>query len=396
MTVSHVLRDPTLRLIAFALLLMGALNASVYPYQSLVGIERIGLSEPHFALVLVMASVVAVTASVLLGILGDQRAGRRRIALLTACSGASGVALMMLAPGVWSMILCHGLLLPVASSLYGQLFALARLARSEDGAVRDAITGTVRSAMSLSFLAMLVFWKFAFGAGVDVMAVYVSALVAAVCMTCLLALFWPKDGATAWSDTPSGLNLSAAMSEMARPKILIRVLCLGAVAASGNLYMVLTTLIFDASPVRDQGDVALYVGMVAGWEVPFMLLLPRIAGRMKRQNLLALGAGLYCVHLALLPVLADHWSVWVLTLFAGLGGTAIITLPITYYQDLLADRPGTAGAMLAVQKLVADTMAASAFALGTALGGFTLTAALGATVALSGAAGLLWVDRRRF
>lgn len=395
MTRHPVLRDPTLRLIAVALLLMGALNASVYPYQSLVGIEKIGLSEPHFALVLVLASVVAVTASVLLGILGDQRAGRRRIALATASCGATGVALMLVAPGVVAMILCHGLLLPVASSLYGQLFALARLARSEDGVVRDAITGAVRAAMSLSFLGMLVFWKLAFGMGLDVMAVYVSALVAAVTMTALLALFWPKDGATAWSDQPSGLNLRAAMAEMARPAILVRVVCLGAVAASGNLYMVLTALIFDASPLRDQGDVALYVGLVAGWEVPFMLLLPRIAGRIRRQTLLAWGAGLYCVHLALLPVLAGHWSVWVLTLFAGLGGTAIITLPITYYQDLLADRPGTAGAMLAVQKLVSDTMAASAFALGSTLGGFTLTAALGAAIALSGAAGLLWVDRRR-
>ncbi len=395
MTSLAVLRDPTLRLIAVALLFMGALNASVYPYQSLVGIEKIGLSEPHFALVLVMASAVAVTASVLLGILGDQRAGRRRIALATACSGALGVGLMLASPGTLSLILCHGLLLPVASSLYGQLFALARLARNEDGAMRDAITGTVRSAMSLSFLAMLVFWKLALGWGVDVMAVYVSALVAAICMTTLLALFWPKDGATGWSDQPSGLNLRAAMAEMARPEIMLRVLCLGAVAGSGNLYMVLTTLIFDASPVRDQGDVALYVGLVAGWEVPFMLLLPRIAGRIKRQHLLALGATLYCVHLALLPVLADHWSVWVLTLFAGLGGTAIITLPITYYQDLLADRPGTAGAMLAVQKLVADSLAAAAFALGTTLGGFTLTAALGAGVALTGAAALIWVDRRR-
>lgn len=395
MTLLTVLRDPTLRLIAVALLLMGALNASVYPYQSLVGIEKIGLAEPHFALVLVMASGVAVTASVLLGILGDQRAGRRRIALATSACGAAGVALMLLAPGTLSMVLCHGLLLPVASSLYGQLFALARLARAEDGAVRDAITGTVRSAMSLSFLAMLVFWKLAFGAGLDVMSVYISALVAALSMTALLALFWPKDGATVWSDQPSGLNLRAAMGEMARPEIMVRVLCLGAVAASGNLYMVLTTLIFDASPVRDQGDVALYVGMVAGWEVPFMLLLPRLAGRMKRQTLLAAGAALYCVHLALLPVLADHWSVWGLTLFAGLGGTAIITLPIVYYQDLLAGRPGTAGAMLAVQKLVSDTMAAGAFALGTTLGGFTLTAALGTATALTGAAALLWIDRRR-
>lgn len=395
MTSATILRDPTLRLIAVALLLMGCLNASVYPYQSLIGIEKIGLSKPHFALVLVMASVVAVTASVLLGVLGDLRAGRRTIALATASCGAVGVGAMLVAPSVPALILCHGLLLPVASSLYGQLFALARLARSEDGAARDAITGTVRSAMSLSFLGMLVFWKLAFGAGIDVMAVYVSALAAAVCMVALLALFWPKDGATDWDDQPSGLNLREAMADMARPAIILRVLCLGAVASAGNLYMVLTGLIFEASPLRDQGDVALYVGLVAGWEVPFMLLLPRIAGRLSRQALLALGAVIYCVHLALLPHLADHASVWVLTLFAGLGGTAIITLPIAYYQDLLAGRPGTAGAMLAVQKLVSDSMAAGSFALGTTLGGFGLTAALGAAVALTGATALILVDRRR-
>lgn len=395
MILASVLRDPTLRLIAAAMLLLGLFNASVYPYQSLVGIERIGLSEPHFALVLVMASAMAVSSSVLLGILGDQRSGRRRIALFTAVCGTVGIVLMLVAPGPVALVLCHGLLLPVASSLYGQLFALARLARSEDGTAREAITGTIRSAMSLSFLGTLVFWKLAFGAGADVMAIYLSALFASVLMVALLALYWPKDGATDWNDAPSGLNLRAAFAEMAHPQIMLRVLCLGAIAAAGNLYMVLTTLIFDASPVRDQGDVALYVGLVAGWEVPFMLILPRYIARLKRQQVLAAGAAIYCVHLALLPVLADHASVWVLTLFAGLGGTAIITLPIAYYQDLLAGRPGTAGAMLAVQKLVSDVMAAGAFALGTALGGFTLTAALGSAVALCGAVALMVVDRNR-
>ena len=125
MTTLAVLRDPTLRLIAWALLLLGALNASVYPYQSLVGIERIGLSEATFALILVSASAVSVSASVLLDILSDQKANRRRIALFTAASGATGVGLMLIAPSPLTFALCHGLLFPVASSLYGQFFALA-------------------------------------------------------------------------------------------------------------------------------------------------------------------------------------------------------------------------------------------------------------------------------
>ena len=154
----NVLRHPTLRMIAVALLLVGMHNASLYPYQSLIAIERIGLSKPVFAMVLVLASAVAVTASVLLGILGDQRANRRRIALLTAASGTTGVALMLLAPGPVSFGVTFGVLLPLASSLYGQLFALARLAAPRDPQSRDTAFSTIRAGMSLAFLVTLGLW----------------------------------------------------------------------------------------------------------------------------------------------------------------------------------------------------------------------------------------------
>lgn len=396
MTTLSVLRDPTLRLIAWALLLLGALNASVYPYQSLVGIERLGLSEPAFALILALASAVSVSASVLLGILSDQRANRRRIALLTAASGTLGVGLMLVAPSPLTFALCHGILFPVATSLYGQLFALARLARDDGGAARDAILATLRSALSLSFLGMLVFWTAAFGWGLDVMSVYVSATLAAVILTTMLHLRWPRDGQTAWQDRPSGLNFRRAFAEIAEPRILIRLLLLGAIASAGNLYMILTALVFDASPSRDAGDVALYIGLVAGWEVPFMLLLPLITHRFRRATLIAAGTALYVTHLALMPVLTETAWLWALTLLAGLGGTAILTLPIAYYQDLLDGRPGAAGAMIALQRLAAELLAAAAFALGAVLGGgHAITALMGAAIALIGAGGLLWIDRNR-
>ena len=83
-----MLSHPTLRLIGLALLLFGMINASVYPYQSLIAIDRIGLTEAEFALILVLASITAVTASVWFGILGDQRGNRRRIALVTCAASA--------------------------------------------------------------------------------------------------------------------------------------------------------------------------------------------------------------------------------------------------------------------------------------------------------------------
>jgi SET family sugar efflux transporter-like MFS transporter len=387
-----ILHNPTLRLIAIALLLLGAHNASLYPYQSLIAIERIGISKPSFALVLVLASITAVTSSVLFGIMGDQRGNRRRIALAAVLCGAAGVALMVVAPSKLSLILSAGILLPVASSLYGQLFALARLASPTDGG-RDGILGSLRAAMSLSFLAMLIFWTFAFAARADVMTVYLSAGAASAGLVLLLYKGWPRDGASGWSDQPSGLNMRQAFAEIARPHVLLRLVLLGALSSTGILYMVLISLVFDASPIRGASDVALYVGMVAGWEVPCLLLLPQFMSRVRRSTMIALGAALYTVHLIALPLLSDSPLIWVMPIIAGIGGTALISLPIPYWQDLLHGRPGTAGAMLALQKLVSDTLAAAAFAVGTAIGGYETVALIGSALALCGALGLYLVDR---
>ncbi|MDO8882415.1 MAG: hypothetical protein U0934_14760 [Pseudotabrizicola sp.] len=396
MTALHtVFATPVFRMLAGVIGLMGLINASLYPYQSLIGIEVLGLSEQMFALVLVLASAVAVTTSVLLGILSDQRANRRRLALITALIGASGAALMVFAPGPVSFVLTNGVLLPIASSIFGQAFALNRLASQDFPAQREGIQATVRASMSVTFLLMLVFWTFAFGWGADVMWTYATGGVASLALLALIWGFWPRDGQTGWQDQPSGLRLGAALAQLARPAVALRLVCLGAVTSSGVLYMILAALVFSETPGRGAADTALYVGMVAGWEVPFMLLLPRYLSHIPRPTLIFWGTVLYVSHLIALPFLADSPWIWVMTLPAGLGGVAMLILPISYYQDLMAGRPGTAASMLALQKLVADVIAALAFSAGLAIGGYALTAGLGGGIAIAGGLGLWLADRAR-
>lgn len=394
--IRFVLAHQTLRLIAVALLLLGALNASVYPYQSLIAIERIGMSKETFSLMLAMASAIAVTSSVVLGVLGDQFGHRRVIAIGTTLCSALGITLILAFPGIWALILCQGVLLPLASSMYGQLFALARLASPSEGSQRDAILGTIRSTMSFTFLAMLIFWTFAFRTGLSEMAVYVSAGFASFGLLVLTVLGWPKDGQTPWADPRSGMRLRDALAEIAKPKVALRVFLIGALASAGNLYMVLISLVFDASPLRGPADVALYVGMVAGWEVPAMLILPRLTKSVPKSTLLAIGTALYGIHLLALPLLSESAFLWVMPFFGGVGGAIIITAPITYYQDLLGERPGTAAAMLAVQKLVADVLTAVVFAATAQVTGFEVVAVTGVLISLLGALGLYVADRRRW
>ena len=97
--------------------------------------------------------------------------------------------------------------------------------------------------------------------------------------------------------------------------------------------------------------------------------------------------------LALLPFLCDTPLVWALPLLAGAGGAGVITLPIAYYQDLVSGRPGTAAALLALQKLVVDVLTAAIFALGMTLGSYGTVALIGTACALIGAGCLHRADR---
>jgi predicted MFS family arabinose efflux permease len=388
-------RHPTLRLIAGLMVLFGAINASLFPYQSDIAINRIGLSDGQFALVLLLASALAVGASVSAGVITDQRANRRQVALATASAAVIGPALMLAAPSPLSLVLCHGVLIPVSGTLFGQGFALARLACADRPDQRDAILSGLRALLSLTFLVVLPLWSLAFAAGLDVMAIYGLAAACGALLLLLTWRHWPADGTTAWADPPSGLSLTESLREIGRGSVLLRLGLLGAITAASALYMVLISLVFAATPDRSASDVALFVALVAGFEVPFMLLLPRLLRFAPRVLLIAAGGVVYACFLALVPVLAASPLVWLLPVLAGLAGAATLTLPIAYLQDLMAGRPGAGSSLMAVQKVAADTVCAAVFAAGMTVGGYGTTALIGAMIACAGSVALLLADRRR-
>ncbi len=391
-----VLTDPALRAAGAVMALQGAIVCSFGPYFSTLAVNTFGFGDAGFAVLLALSTVVSVTASVGAGIRADQTAKRREVTLVAAVCLVAGMALMTLVPGPWVFALASVLLFPLASVTFGQVFALARLAATRHPQdQRDGIMAVIRALFAAPFVVVLPLWALVFAKGAPLLMIYPVGLLMALGMLAVVLRHWPKDGTAEWADRPSGLSFGAALAEMAHPALAGRVLALGAVMAAGTIYIALISLLMVAEVGRGAGDVALYVGLVAGLEVPFMLILPRLSRGWNRTGLILGGTALYAVHVALLPVLAGSAWVWLLIWPAAIGGAVTLTVPIAYLQDLLADRPGAGASLMAVQRLVGDGIAAACFAAGTAVGGYGLVAALGVTVSLLGAVALHRADRSR-
>ncbi len=388
------LTDPALRAAGLVIALQGAILCSFGPYFATLAVKTYGFGDKGFAMLLAVSSLVSVSASVAGGIRADQTARRRQVTLGAALSLTLGLALMTFVPGPWVFALTSAVLFPLGSVMFGQVFALARLAASqhpEDS--RDGIMAVIRALFAAPFVVVLPLWSVAFTQGQPLTAVFPVGLAMAMTMLFVVLRLWPKDGKAAWDDRPSGLSFRAALAEIGQPRLAARVLALGAVISASTVYMAIVSLVMVPGVGRDAADVALYVGLVAGLEVPFMLILPRLTRGWDRTRLILGGAALYGVHVALLPMLAGSWAVWLLVLPAAMGGAVTLTVPISYLQNLLADRPGAGASLMALNRLAGDVIAATCFAAGTGLAGYGLVAGLGVMVSVLAAAALVLADR---
>lgn len=389
------LSDPVLRAAGLVLALQGAVACSFNPYVSTLAVNSFGFGDRGYAIILALASLVAVSASVYGGIRADQTARRKRITLTAILALLTGCLLMTVHPTRWTFALTAAFLIPISSVTFGQVFALARLAATRyPPDLRDGIMAVIRALFAAPFVVVLPLWSVAFTAGASVALIFPMAFVLSILMLAAVLRLWPADGTARWDDRPSGLSFRAALSEMGQPRVAARVIALGAVFSASTVYMAIVSLVMVRSVGRGPQDVALYVGLVAGLEVPFMLMIPGLTRGIPRTRLIFAGAALYCLHVALLPALAGSPLVWLLVLPAAIGGAVILTVPIAYLQDLLADRPGAGASLMAVQRLAGDVIAAGCFSLGTTLSGYGAVALFGVAASLIGAASLRVADRR--
>ena len=145
-------------------------------------------------------------------------------------------------------------------------------------------------------------------------------------------------------------------------------------------------------------DIGIVAGIVAALEIVFILLWGWIEKKVPQTLTLAAGAGLYAIYLILQGLASAPWHIYAQTVISALGAAAIISIPITYLQELIADRPGLGSSLIAVNIFLGAGLGALIFAVGTLVSSYSGTSILGAIVGLGGVYMLYALDgkgRRR-
>lgn len=385
-----------LRAATLAMFFIGSLAASIAPYQGLIAIKYFGLSDAQFALIMVIGAAVSVAVAIYIGIITDQWAPRRETALLSSAVAVFGLGLVYVTGSVWAYIVSATMLIPVGFSLIGQLFAIARVAVTERApADRDAVMSYIRAAFALPFIVILPLWSIAFTRDVSLIHIYGATTLASLFTTISLWLLLPRDGTEGGTEQKSGLTFWQSMSELAQSHVLVRLVLISALVAANTSYMQTFGLIFDQAHPEGTARTARFAALVAGLEIPFMLMLPILTRRISKSAIFVLAATVYSIFLFGFPKLASGDSVWLLALPAAMGAAVFLSIPIAYFQDLLSDRPGASSSLQSVNQVASQIIAGSVFWVGTSIASYGLVMTIAAVLALLAGLLLLFSDQAR-
>jgi MFS family permease len=394
--------DTRIRSVAVALLLLGFTYASTFPYQSIIGINQLGLTEAQMGLLIFAVGLTGMIGNLLLGHFSDFARDRKSAILFSLCVGAVGFGCFALWPSLVTFLICLLLVMPISGSTYSQLFAVVRTITAEHGPREAAsINSAIRAFYALSWILVpgLVGVFIATRKNVsDSFAI--AALAFALCFG-FYALFGPSGGRNEAASRGGWVGLREAFSLIFEPRVFKRVMALSFIQGPHPFNAALLPLLITSLPHGSTADVGILAGVVAALEIPLMLLAAALNRNWHTWILVTLGGASHITYLLCLSAVTNVHTLYLLAGFNAAGAAILLTLHMSYVQELLPQRPGLATSLLSIVSLVSRGLAALVFAgigLVYAYGGAVAAMAL---VVLAGCSAIIALDfkggaRRRF
>jgi predicted MFS family arabinose efflux permease len=392
---SIILRNPAIRIATLTLFAFGMTYGATLPYLPIVGINEFGMSDQMLSGLLFAIAFANLAYGVSIAIFSDMVQDRKPLLLVVSVAGIIGYGLIYTWENIVVFVLCAVLLVPLSNSSYSLLFASirsltlplgAKEAMSVNQVVRALYSGSwvlVPSLMAVWLMhskSMLPAWGFS----------------GAACLICLLLVlfFMPSLKSTGAAGAPK-VTFFASLKVATSPYMLSRITAMSLVIGASRLVGVIQPLIMMHIAGGKITDVGAIAGLCAFLEIPSMLIWGALLKRLSVLQALGAGTVIYAVFMGMLSFATTPPQIYLLVLPNAFGVSAILSLPLSYYQDLLIERPGLGTSLNQMSTFVSTGMCSLAFAGGAAWLGYSNTAWLGVGMALAGVVGLFALDRRQ-
>jgi predicted MFS family arabinose efflux permease len=390
-----ILRNPPLRVATLALFISGMTGGATLPYLSIVGIREFGLSDQTLSLLLFLIALANLLYGVTVAVFSDLITDRKPLLMSVLVAGMIGFGLIYLVPDVRIFAVCAILLVPLSNSSYSLGFAVIRslsnrLAASE----ARAINSVVRAIFSGSWIlvpGLVGLWLAASPSMLGAWGFSALACLAGF----LVILFVMPPMRIEPQQHVERLSFFASLKLATTPIMLTRVTSMSLVTGATRLIAIVQPLIMTGRAGGSLIDVGIVAGSCAALEIPFMLIWGSLLKRLTVLQALAIGSLIYTVFMALLSFATTPWHIYMLLVPNAFGVAAILSLPLSYFQDLWVERPGLGTSLNQMTAFFSAGISAVAFAIGAHVLGYSDTAWIGVCMALAGVAGLVLLERRQ-
>ncbi|MQB19424.1 MFS transporter [Agrobacterium tumefaciens] len=390
-----VYRHDQLRLSAAGIFVFGFTGAATAPYMSLIGIRELGLTDAGFSILSFVAALVNVSASISMGILSD-RLGHYKLPILGACiSGALGYGVVYAFPTIWTFALALLIPVPVYGALNSLIFAYVR-ASCAGMPPRDliAVNSAVRAAISLSWVLVPGIVGYALAGRTSMLPAFLLAAIACAFCFILFARFMREETIAHAERQEPAYAFLASIRHLGSRQIWPFVLAIALVSCTLHVNGIVLPLVVTGKAGGQPADVGAIVGIVALLEIVFIFFWGWVETKTSAAVAIAASALIYCAYMLGLGLAKDPMTVYLLTPLSGLGAAGIISLPITYLQNLIARRAGLGSSLIAVNIFLGGGLSSLLFSVGTAVSDYSHTAMLGAFAGLCGVALLGFLHKR--
>lgn len=347
-------------LFGLCLFLSGISFAAVAPYRGIVAIEHLGLTNATFALIITVGATVGAVLAMLLGYISDHAKDRRMLVLVTAVVGAIAYGSLYAYPSQLLFIAMTIVLLPFAGALFSQLMAYTRTyynTRQPDRA--EFMMSMQRTLFSAAWVIIppVAGWM---ASQWSVYVVFLAAMIAHIGIAAVfLWLLWLPDArivepaALPTNETPRRIRIPAASFGA--------IVGITAIRAALMVHLAGLPLSIVNDFGGDLGAVGFNASLAALLEVPLMIAWAYALRRVQKVHIIVFNALLYGVYLILLSRAENMLTVYWLQGLNAIATAALLSITISYMQDIIKGYVGLSTALIDVTTVIASLVSSVIF-----------------------------------